>query len=115
MVDASGSVFGGDDDEGNWLEAASIYLDAEGPALDSPANWGHWLAWTADTLGPGSVELRRSGPRSGPWWSAESVQAYTGEHETPAAALLELYCHCTAEGELPQEVREWWQHEKEGY
>ena len=108
MVDASGSVFGGDDDEGNWLEAASIYLDAEGPALDSPANWGHWLAWTADTLG--SVELRRSGK----WWSAESSGADTKQHGTPAAALMELYCHCTSEGEWPQEVREWWQHERDG-
>ena len=76
------------------------------PALDYPGNWGMWLAWTADTLG--SVELRRSEK----WWSAASVHTFTWEHETPAAALMEIYCRRTAEVKWPQEVREWWEHKE---
>jgi hypothetical protein len=46
------------------------------------------------------------------WWSAESNSAFSAEHDTPAAALLELYCRCLGD-EAHEAAREWWRNEQE--
>jgi len=106
MMDLIGQAFDSNSCADDWM-AAARNSDCGLPDVNAPANWGHWLAWTADTFG--DVSLRRSGT----WWSAETVAEMTGEHETPAAALLELCCRYLGD-DAHEAAREWWKHEREG-
>ncbi len=47
MVDTGGQVFGSGEDEEAWLQDAE-WSKVLLPALDSPANWGHWESWCTD-------------------------------------------------------------------
>jgi hypothetical protein len=107
MVDLIGQAFDSGGHEPDWVTDAGN-SDSCLPDIDSPANWGHWLAWTAETFGDVSLH-RRDGV-----WSAETAEI-TSLHGTPAAVLMELYCnYCNYfEDDAHEAAREWWKHEME--
>lgn len=77
------------------------------PALDSPANWGHWLAWAQQRWPDDPVALRFD-PDHGHW--ARVGGKLSGDHASPAAALME--CVARIPG-APPAVLDWWKHEQE--
>ena len=85
-------------------------LDTTGllPDLDSPANWGHWLAW-ADRALDGILLYR-----DGELWVAEMYggNAFSNGQMNPAAALLELAIREGVAGTEAPSVLAWWKAEQ---
>lgn len=82
------------------------------PALDSPANWGHWLEWLVQRVDPADVDVYAGGPG----WSACISPCATCEPERLPDALLRAYVEwCKEQGiehDLPPSVLAWWEHEQ---
>jgi hypothetical protein len=108
MVDAGGQAFDPGEGEDAWLrdaESSAALL----PALDSPANWGHWLAWCWGRELVVDVEPAEDEPvftvtlgcSDGPKYSA---------HGTFASALLQALCEEADMGvqSFPPSVLAWW-------
>lgn len=83
--------------------AGSWYAD-----LDSPANWGHWLAWTEERV-PG-VRLGRDDMAEA-WEALRGGAVYKG---TVPRALLGLFMKVYGEmPTFPPSVLAWWKAEQE--
>ena len=95
-----------------WLEdpTAGYKLKDRLPALDSPANWGHWLVWM--TTRAGSWRLK---PACGGWWTFAKTgyPGTTSASGPPAEAMMRAFVRHALQdtdlGLLDPAVREWWE------
>ena len=107
MVDARGEVITG----------REINIDPMRiPDLNSPANWGHWLAWASEHAeGEGGAALHNYGRGEvcARVWDVSGTR-HQVRGSSPASVLLAAYVLATAKSALPPAVLDWWKHEQEG-
>lgn len=120
MVDTGGLAFDADDDAEEWMRDAEK-SKALLPALDSPANWGHWLEWVAEYTSA-RIDVAIYSLGSGRAWRVtyHGCPNASCESGRPARALLAAYVRaCLLSGvadpwpDKPA-VLDWWKHEQEG-
>jgi hypothetical protein len=98
-----------DDSTVLFSEIGFTSQDIPVPALDSPANWGHWLAWVAqNSADPGAqLQVFMAGDARARVWDVGAAD-HRGRAASPSEALLEAFVKASDKQGLPPSVLAWW-------